>query len=61
MSTLQLHPETIAIRGAKEQTPFNEHNSALFLTSSFMFENAETGASLFAGSTQGYTLSLIHI
>ena len=55
MSTLQLHPETIAIRGAKEQTPFNEHNSALFLTSSFMFENAETGASLFAGTTQGYT------
>ncbi|MBI0097087.1 MULTISPECIES: O-succinylhomoserine sulfhydrylase [unclassified Snodgrassella] len=55
MSTLQLHPETIAIRGAKEQTPYNEHNSALFLTSSFMFENAETGASLFAGSTQGYT------
>ena len=57
MSTLQLHPETIAIRGAKEQTPFNEHNSALFLTSSFMFENAETGASLFAGTTQGYTYS----
>jgi O-succinylhomoserine sulfhydrylase len=55
MSTLKLHPETIAIRGAKEQTTYNEHNSALFLTSSFMFESAEAGASLFAGSTQGYT------
>jgi O-succinylhomoserine sulfhydrylase len=55
MSTLKLHPETIAIRGAKEQTTYNEHNSALFLTSSFMFDSAEAGASLFAGSTQGYT------
>ena len=31
-----LHPETLAIRGFKEQTEYNEHNQALFLTSSFM-------------------------
>lgn len=55
MSTLHLHPETIAIRGAKEQTSYNEHNSALFLTSSFMFDSAEAGAALFAGSVPGYT------
>ncbi|WP_066570165.1 O-succinylhomoserine sulfhydrylase [Snodgrassella sp. CFCC 13594] len=52
-----LHPETLAIRGAKEQTEFNEHNSALFLTSSFMFDSAEAGAALFAGETHGYTYS----
>ncbi|WP_239423362.1 O-succinylhomoserine sulfhydrylase [Snodgrassella communis] len=55
MSTLRLHPETIAIRGVKEQTSYNEHNSALFLTSSFMFDDAKTGAALFDGSTQGFT------
>jgi O-succinylhomoserine sulfhydrylase len=55
MSTLPLHPETLAIRGAKEQTDFNEHNSALFLTSSFMFNSAKEGEALFAGTTTGYT------
>ena len=55
MSTSKLHPETLAIRGAKEQTAFNEHNSALFLTSSFMFDSAEAGAALFAGESSGYT------
>lgn len=55
MSTLPLHPETLAIRGAKEQTDFNEHNSALFLTSSFMFDSAQEGEALFAGTTTGYT------
>lgn len=55
MSTLQLQPETLAIRGAKEQTTFNEHNSALFLTSSFLYDTAEAGAALFAGATTGYT------
>lgn len=55
MSTSSLHPETLAIRGAKEQTAFNEHNSALFLTSSFMFDSAEAGAALFAGESSGYT------
>jgi len=39
-----LHPQTLAIRGAKEQTQFNEHNQALFLTSSFMFDSAADGA-----------------
>ncbi|MGF6148282.1 O-succinylhomoserine sulfhydrylase [Kingella potus] len=52
-----LHPQTLAIRGAKEQTPFNEHNQALFLTSSFMFDDAAEGAALFKGEKQGYTYS----
>ena len=43
-----LHPQTLAIRGGKEQTQYREHNQALFLTSSFMFESAQQGAALFA-------------
>lgn len=52
-----LHPQTLAIRGSKEQTPYNEHHQALFLTSSFMFDNAEDGAALFAKTKKGYTYS----
>lgn len=52
-----LHPETLAIRGAKEQTEYNEHHQALFLSSSFMFDTAAEGAALFAGQQAGYTYS----
>ncbi len=52
-----LHPQTLAIRGSKEQTPYNEHHQALFLTSSFMFDNAADGAALFAKQKQGFTYS----
>ncbi|SSY80182.1 O-succinylhomoserine sulfhydrylase [Alysiella crassa] len=55
--THQLHPQTLAIRGSKEQTAYNEHHQALFLTSSFMFDNAADGAALFAKQKQGYTYS----
>lgn len=52
-----LHPQTLAIRGAKAQTEYNEHNSALFLTSSFMFDHAAHGAALFAKEAPGFTYS----
>ncbi|WP_312266323.1 O-succinylhomoserine sulfhydrylase [Neisseria sp.] len=52
-----LHPETLAIRGAKLQTEYNEHNQALFLTSSFMFDTAAEGAALFSGAQPGFTYS----
>ena len=52
-----LHPETLAIRGAKEQTEYNEHHQALFLSSSFMFDTAAEGAALFSGQQTGYTYS----
>lgn len=55
--TKQLHPQTLAIRGSKEQTAYNEHHQALFLTSSFMFQNAEEGAALFAKTKKGFTYS----
>ena len=50
-----LHPQTLAIRGGKEQTQYREHNQALFLTSSFMFESAQQGAALFAKEFKGFT------
>ena len=53
----ELHPETLAIRGAKEQTEYNEHQQALFLTSSFMFDTAAEGAALFSGAQPGFTYS----
>ena len=55
--TQPLHPQTLAIRGAKEQTDYNEHNQALFLTSSFMFDSAADGADLFAHKKPGFTYS----
>ncbi|MDK4576424.1 O-succinylhomoserine sulfhydrylase [Kingella kingae] len=52
-----LHPQTLAIRASKEQTPFNEHQQALFLTSSFMAASAADAAALFAKTKDGYTYS----
>ena len=57
MKPTQLKPETLAIRGAKSQTEYREHNNALFLTSSFMFDSAADGAALFAKTKAGYTYS----
>lgn len=53
--THELHPQTLAIRGSKEQTAYNEHHQALFLTSSFMFDCAADGAALFSKQKQGFT------
>lgn len=53
--THQFHPQTLAIRGSKEQTHYNEHHQALFLTSSFTFDYAADGAALFSKQKQGFT------
>lgn len=50
----KLHPQTLAIRGGKEQTGYREHNQALFLTSSFMWDNAQHAADLFS-KIKGFT------
>ncbi|EFH23550.1 putative O-succinylhomoserine sulfhydrylase [Neisseria polysaccharea ATCC 43768] len=49
----KLHPQTLAIRGGKEQTGYREHNQALFLTSSFMWDNAQHAADLFSKKSKG--------
>ncbi|QEY23383.1 O-succinylhomoserine sulfhydrylase [Neisseria animalis] len=53
--TQKRHPQTLAIRGGKAQTEYLEHNQALFLTSSFMWESAEHAEALFAKKVKGFT------
>ena len=53
----QLKPETLAVRGARTQTAYNEHAQALFLTGSFTFDTAEDAQALFLGEKDGYTYS----
>lgn len=45
--------ETLAIRAGIERSQFNEHSEALYLTSSFVFKNAEQAAARFAGHEPG--------
>lgn len=46
-------PETLAVRAGTERSQFGEHSEALFLTSSFVFENAEQAAARFIGDEPG--------
>lgn len=50
-------PETLGVRAGVHRTPFGEHAEALFLTSSFVFENAAQAAARFAGDEDGYVYS----
>lgn len=45
--------DTLAIRSGTERSQFGEHSEALFLTSSFVFENAAQAAARFAGEEEG--------
>ena len=45
--------ETQAIRTQSERTHNREHSTPLYLTSSFVFENAEQGAAIFSGEEKG--------
>jgi len=46
-------PETLAIRAGSVQSQFHEHSEALFLTSSFTFDNAAQAARRFIGEEPG--------
>ncbi|MGO8755538.1 MAG: O-succinylhomoserine sulfhydrylase [Gallionellaceae bacterium] len=46
-------PETLAVRAGIARSQFNEHSEALFLTSSFVFDNAEQAARRFIGEEPG--------
>ena len=48
---MALHPITKAIRTQVERTNEMEHSSPLFLTSSFVFDNAEDMRAAFADET----------
>ncbi|MDP3287106.1 MAG: aminotransferase class I/II-fold pyridoxal phosphate-dependent enzyme, partial [Methyloversatilis sp.] len=46
-------PETLAVRAGIERSQFGEHSEALYLTSSFVFNNAAEAAARFSGATPG--------
>ncbi len=46
-------PETLAVRSGTTRSPFGEHSEAMFLTSSFVFENAAQAAARFIGNEPG--------
>src|SRR5579863_8560698 len=48
---MKLHPITEAIRTQTERTQEKEHSTPLFLTSSFVFDNAEDMRAAFADET----------
>jgi len=52
-----LAPETLAVRAGQERSQFNEHAEALYLTSSFVFDNAAQAAARFSGAEDGNVYS----
>jgi O-succinylhomoserine sulfhydrylase len=53
----KLHTATQGVRAGQARTEFREHSEALFLTSSFVFENAAQAAASFTGEGGGYVYS----
>jgi O-succinylhomoserine sulfhydrylase len=49
--------DTRAVRAGIRRSQFNEHSEALYLTSSFVFENAAQAAARFANEEPGYVYS----
>ena len=57
MSQVEFEFDTLAVRSGIHRTHFQEHAEPLFLTSSYVFENAAQAASRFAGTEPGYVYS----
>jgi O-succinylhomoserine sulfhydrylase len=51
--TKKYHPETLSVRAGSEMTEFGENSEALFLNSSFRFNNAAQAAARFGGTEPG--------
>ena len=49
--------ETLAVRAGIHRSQFNEHSEALYLTSSYVFENAAQAAARFANAEDGMVYS----
>jgi O-succinylhomoserine sulfhydrylase len=49
--------DTIAVREGMARTAYREHSEALFLTSSFVFDDAAQAAARFAGDADGFFYS----
>lgn len=48
---------TLGVRAGQARTEFQEHSEALFLTSSFVFDNAAQAAARFTGGEEGFVYS----
>jgi O-succinylhomoserine sulfhydrylase len=53
----QFEQSTLGVRAGTARSQFNEHSEALFLTSSFVFDNAQQAAGRFTGGDEGYVYS----
>jgi O-succinylhomoserine sulfhydrylase len=53
MSESSYQPETLAVHAGTARSQFGEHSEALFLTSSFVFDNAAQAAARFIGEQPG--------
>jgi O-succinylhomoserine sulfhydrylase len=51
--TDKLSPDTLAVRAGIHRSQFNEHAEALYLTSSYVFENAQQAADRFGNREPG--------
>ena len=49
--------ETLAVRAGIHRSQFNEHSEAMYLTSSFVFDNAAQAAARFANQEPGNVYS----
>ena len=49
--------DTLAVRAGQERSQFGEHSEALYLTSSFVFDNAAQAAARFSGAEAGNVYS----
>jgi O-succinylhomoserine sulfhydrylase len=52
-----LAQETLAVRAGQQRSQFNEHSEALYLTSSFVFDDAAQAAARFSGDEPGNVYS----
>lgn len=50
----EFDPDTLAVRAGIRRSQFNEHAEALYLTSSFVFDNAAQAAARFSGEEAGF-------
>src|SRR5207237_4621843 len=53
----ELEIATLGVRAGQVRSQFNEHAGALYLTSSFVFDNAAQAAARFAGGEEGMVYS----
>lgn len=55
--TQKYQSETLAVRAGIQRSQFNEHAEAMYLTSSYVFDNAAQAAARFAGEEDGNVYS----